>query len=73
MAASDRDSRQRRGDAIFAPIAVARASSAITEQIRAAMGIGSAQVNVLVLAPSSCWVSVMDADSQPIVESVNEI
>jgi GntR family transcriptional regulator, transcriptional repressor for pyruvate dehydrogenase complex len=40
MAASDRDSRQRRGDAIFAPIAVARASSAITEQIRAAILTG---------------------------------
>src|SRR5919197_4975332 len=37
MAASDRDSRRRRGDAIFAPVAVARASSAIADQIREAI------------------------------------
>jgi GntR family transcriptional regulator, transcriptional repressor for pyruvate dehydrogenase complex len=40
MAASDRDSRRRRGDAIFAPVAVARASSAIADQIREAIVTG---------------------------------
>jgi DNA-binding FadR family transcriptional regulator len=40
MAASDRDSRQRRTNAIFAPVAVARASSAIAEQIREAIVTG---------------------------------
>ena len=40
MAASDRDSRQRRGNAIFAPVSVARASSAIADQIREAIVTG---------------------------------